>query len=63
MEPIKVPDMMCNGCVATITAALGKLQGVESVSANLEQRLVTVNGSAERALVVEAIRQAGYKPE
>jgi len=63
MEPIKVPDMMCNGCVATINEALGKVAGVESVSTDLEQRTVTVAGSADRGAVIEAIRKAGYKPE
>lgn len=63
MEPIKVPDMMCSGCVATINDALAKLPGVEAVSADLEARTVTVTGTAARETVVEAIQKAGYKPE
>lgn len=63
MEPIKVPDMMCEGCVALITDLVGKMDGVESVNVDLEGRLVTVAGSANRPDVIEALKGAGYQPE
>lgn len=54
-----VPGMSCEHCERAVCAELGAVPGVESVSIDLERKLVTVTGEplddvALRAAVVEA---------
>jgi len=37
-----VPGINCNHCVHTITSEVGELEGVQSVTADVEQKKVTV---------------------
>jgi len=62
---LKVPDMTCQHCVATITKAAGKVPGVGKVSADPATKLVILNlsDSADPDAAVEAIKEAGYHPE
>jgi len=63
---IKVIDMKCNGCEATIRKALLKLNGVYDTRADHKTGKVwmQVNEAAFRiAEADEAIRKLGYQPE
>jgi len=54
-----VPDISCEHCVTAITAEVGAVDGVESVTVDLAAKTVAVVGGAEDA-VVAAIDEAGY---
>ena len=55
--------MSCEHCVRRINDTLSRLDGVKEVKIDLEQKLVEVDGTADVAAVVEAIKSAGYTPE
>jgi copper chaperone CopZ len=59
---IAVPDISCAGCAASIKRALSRLDGVESVDVDVEQKLVDVqyNNSTNEDSVKAKIRAAGY---
>jgi copper chaperone len=57
----RVPDISCGHCKAAIESEVGEVDGVESVVVDVDQRLVTVDGSAGTDAVVGAIREAGYE--
>jgi copper chaperone len=57
----RVPGVSCAHCSTTISQAVGKLEGVESVVVDLEQKLVTVIGATiSDASARAAIDDAGY---
>jgi copper chaperone len=61
---VRVPDMSCGHCVASVSNALGGLNGVRDVRVDLDSKRVEVEGEGlERASVEQAIRDAGYEPE
>ncbi|MCP4436114.1 MAG: heavy-metal-associated domain-containing protein [Actinomycetia bacterium] len=55
----EVPDISCGHCVAAIEGEVGPLAGVESVSVDLDDKLVTVLGGDDVAIRA-AIDEAGY---
>lgn len=61
---LRVPDMSCGHCVASVSDAVGRVEGVSDVSVDLEAKRVDVEGEGlELAPVAQAIRDAGYEPE
>jgi copper chaperone CopZ len=59
-----VPGMSCEHCRAAITKEVSAVEGVASVTVDLEQKLVTVGGEGvSDAAVREAIDEAGYDIE
>ncbi|GHC81638.1 heavy-metal-associated domain-containing protein [Streptomyces collinus] len=58
-----VSGMSCGHCKATLTRAIGELDGVSGVEVDLDSGHVTVTGSAEPddAAVAEAVDEAGYE--
>ena len=61
---LRVPGMSCAHCVAAVEGELGAVTGVESASADLETKLVTVRGSAlDEASLRAAVAEAGYEAE
>jgi copper chaperone len=57
-----VPDMTCNHCKASVSEELNAVAGVESVSVDLQTKLVTVTGSSlDDAALRAAIGEAGYE--
>lgn len=60
VNEITVDDMTCEGCEDIVEDAIEELAGIDSVDADREDDLVTVEGSAERDDIVEAIDMAGY---
>lgn len=60
---LKVEDMACGHCAATITkAVVGAAPGAQ-VAADPATKLVTVTGAPDRAKVEAAIAAAGYTPK
>jgi copper chaperone len=41
-EVLSVPDVSCNHCVSAIEGAVGGLQGVQSVTVDLDRKDVTI---------------------
>ncbi len=60
-EEIKVPDMMCKHCVAHVTEALEKTEGISNVKVDLDSKTASFTGDRKKAF--EAIKEAGYQPE
>jgi len=63
---IKVIDMKCNGCEATIRKALLKLNGVYDARADHKTGNVWLHINKSRFRIAEAdeaIRKLGYQPE
>lgn len=60
-----VPDLKCSGCVERVQSVLGRVDGVQSASADLEAMTATVRYDADRTspdALLEAIEKAGYSP-
>jgi copper chaperone len=58
----QVNDMSCGHCVQAITAAVKGVDPSADVKVDLVAKSVEVSTSAAGALVIEAIREAGYTP-
>lgn len=58
---VRVEDMTCGHCAATIQSAIESSIAGAKVSANPETRIVSVEG-ADLAKVREIITSAGYTP-
>jgi len=52
--------MSCASCVGRVERSLRTVPGVASASVNLATERATVDGTAERAALVQAIEEAGY---
>ncbi len=60
-----VPDLKCSGCVERVQSVLGRLDGVQSASADLEAKTATVRYDADRTspdAILKAIEKTGYSP-
>lgn len=60
---LTAPDISCGHCVATITKALGKLDGVQSVQADAATKQVRVEytpGAVSVAQIAQTMDDAGY---
>ncbi|MGD2120415.1 MAG: heavy metal-associated domain-containing protein [Gemmatimonadota bacterium] len=62
---LRVPDMSCGHCEASVRGALERLEGVETINVSLETKLVTVRSIHEldQEDLMGAIRAAGFTPE
>ena len=60
---ISVEGMMCEHCKARVEKALSAVPGVKKVKVNLAAKTATVCGTADRAALIEAIKEAGYQAE
>ncbi|MEU0248041.1 cation transporter [Streptomyces sp. NPDC006235] len=58
-----VSGMSCGHCKATLTEAIGELDGVRGVEVDLDRGHVTVTSAAEPddAMIAEAVDEAGYE--
>jgi len=61
---LKVEDMSCGHCVASITAAVEKVPGFSGIECSLETKVVSVSGDEvlDQAAAMAAIQAAGYTP-
>jgi len=57
---LRVPDMTCNHCVATLTDAVKRVAPGAALQADLVNHAVTVTGAPDAAAVLAAMREAGY---
>lgn len=60
---IKVPSMMCDGCVKAISTEIKSNLPEAQIEADLEQKLVTVETTASKTAIVEMIAAAGHETE
>ena len=64
LTPLSLPieGMTCASCVGRVERALGKVEGVESVSVNLatERAEIKTRGTVDGARLVAAVQSAGY---
>jgi Predicted permeases len=59
---IEVPGIDCKNCRLSIESALHGLPGVIAVDVDIEKKQVRVKGDADRRVIIEKIRRAGYSP-
>ena len=57
---IKIDGMMCEHCKARVEKALQAVDGVTSVCVDLADKSATVSGTAELAVLQNAVTEAGY---
>jgi copper chaperone len=57
---LKVPDMACSACGATITEAIKAIDPTATVEADPKTKLVNVETQASEVVIKQAITTAGY---
>ena len=62
---LKVPDMSCGHCVATVENALEQVHGIERVDVSLDTKVVRVfhRDRIDPFALSEAIESVGFTPE
>jgi len=55
-----VENMKCAGCSSNVEKALADIQGVESVSVDLDAKSVRIEGNIDVANIAKIISEAGY---
>lgn len=63
MSLFSVPEMHCDGCIRSLTAAIRDLDPAAEVRADLAKRQVAVHAKAPDAAIAEAMRDAGFDVE
>jgi copper chaperone len=63
MYELKVPDMTCGHCAATITRAVKELDAAARVEITLSEHRVRVASRATREELIAALAEAGYPAE
>lgn len=64
-KTFKVPNIGCDGCVNAIKGELSDLEGIQSVDATVDTKLVTVNfeAPANWGSIVTVLEDIDYAPE
>ncbi len=60
---LKVPSIVCQGCIDTITNVIKTEDSDATVDANLEDKMVTVDASMSEESIKQLITAAGHKVE
>ncbi|MCC0179313.1 heavy-metal-associated domain-containing protein [Waterburya agarophytonicola K14] len=60
---LKVPSMVCDGCVSSIETAILTHEPEAKVSINLDTKEVTVDTEASETSIKQIITAAGYEVE
>lgn len=60
---LKVPNVMCSGCVETITEAITTMEPDAKVDVDVQAKTVTVESAASEESIKQAITAAGYTIE
>jgi Cu+-exporting ATPase len=60
---LKVTGMTCPHCVMNVAKALQAVPGVENTDVSLDNAEAVVTGNADRELLVQAVKTAGYEAE
>lgn len=61
---INVEGMTCGGCVASVTKAIKRLEGVEQANVSLEGKIASViydKVKTNEDAIKQAVRDAGYE--
>lgn len=64
-KTFKVPNIGCDGCVKSIQVEVGDLDGVTSVSGDVDSKMVTVEYGtpANWDIIVATLEEIDYAPE
>ncbi|MEB2399944.1 heavy-metal-associated domain-containing protein [Parapusillimonas sp. JC17] len=62
MIQFEVNDMTCGHCVGAVTAAVKDAAPEATISIDLAEHAVRVEGARDAGVVEQAIRAAGYSP-
>jgi len=57
---LAIPGIKCNGCVTAIQKTLGDESGVIKCEVDLETKTATVESNVSLAVLVDAIKAAGF---
>lgn len=60
---LKVPSMVCNGCVDAVTKAIKTVDGNAEVKIGLETKIVEAETEASAASIEQAITAIGHTVE
>ena len=62
---LRVPDMSCGHCVATVQGALEMVDGVESVQISLDTKIAQIfhHGEIDNYALLAAVQAVGFTPE
>jgi copper chaperone len=63
MTRLIVPDMTCDGCMHAVTRAVRTLDAAAKLQIDLDAKTVDIESSHSRAVLAEAIRDAGFTVE
>jgi copper chaperone len=62
MIEFKVPAISCGHCVRAVSEALKEVDPAATVEVDIDSKKVSVESTAERPKLVEALTEAGYPP-
>jgi len=62
MIEFRIEDMSCGHCASVITKTVKALDSAATVEIDLAQKKVTVQSTEDRAVIAEALTEAGYTP-
>jgi Cu+-exporting ATPase len=60
---LRVSGMTCSHCVNNVTKALLAVSGVDDAQVTLDDGIAVVTGSVDRAVLIQAVVDAGYSAE
>ena len=63
MTTLHVEGMMCTHCKQRVEQALRAVPGVTDAAADVDKKTASVTGHADRAALIAAVENAGYKAE
>jgi len=63
MIDLKVPDMTCGHCEATIRKAVGELDPAARCDVDLGDKRVRVHSALPPSDFIEALEEVGYSPQ
>lgn len=64
-KTFKVPNVGCNGCVSTIKSEVSELTGVQSVSGEVDSKMITVEWDSPTSWeqIESTLVEIDYAPE
>ncbi|SCY96465.1 heavy-metal-associated domain-containing protein [Flavobacterium caeni] len=60
MFRIEVENIKCSGCIDTIKKTLLAINGVQSVTIDIDNGFVIITGDGDREQIVQRLTQMGY---
>lgn len=58
---LKIPDISCASCVATIETALRHVTGVKHAAINFATKMATIESTTDVQTLIKAVEQVGYR--